>query len=132
MLKSAGLETEIVLIDSEDLLDYPKEIIPGYCKAIDISYNPKMLEWGDKGEGCDSFKKWDGWHDDAVNSTGFRERLNKSSHGPYGTQVLKQVEQGDVDGWKKTFGDEAAEVIKGTVEDNMQMYATLKSRVTHF
>ena len=131
MLKSTGLETEIVLIDSDDLLDFPNEIIPGYCKAIGIPYNPKMLEWGDKGEGCEAFKKWDGFHDDALKSTGFKERLNKSSSGPYGTQV-KHMEQEDVDGWKETFGDEAAEVIKDTVESNMQTYASLKNLVTRF
>ncbi|XP_071498662.1 uncharacterized protein [Diadema antillarum] len=35
-----------VIIDADELLAEPERIMPMYCRAVGLQYDPKMLEWG--------------------------------------------------------------------------------------
>ena len=73
---------EICVIDADDLLDNPSGIIEAYCKSVAIDYDPEMLRWDtpeDHQQALDTFEKWKGFHEDAINSTQLRARLHVSS-----------------------------------------------------
>ena len=64
------------LIDASDLLTEPTTIMRMYCESgIHDRFEPGMLEW--KAERVQGFDKWDGWHDEAQQSTGFN-RIQKA------------------------------------------------------
>ena len=70
----------ITVMDADDLLDHPEEMIQAYCKAVGIDYHPRMLQWGDEENqqyAHDAFGKWHGFHEDVLQSS----RLVPRSHG---------------------------------------------------
>lgn len=72
---------DICVIDADDLLDYPQEMIQAYCKTVGIEYTPDMLHWEDdenQQRARDAFEKWRGFHDDAIESTELRARTHVS------------------------------------------------------
>jgi len=72
---------DICVVDADDLLDNPKEMIQIYCKTTGIEYTPDMLHWEDE-ENQEraklAFEKWRGWHEDAFDSTELRARAHVS------------------------------------------------------
>lgn len=72
-------QIEICIIDADDLLDNPYGVIEAYCKSVGLEYSPKMLKW-DHSEtqkyAKDTFERWKGFHEDALNSTELRPRTN--------------------------------------------------------
>ena len=71
----------ICLIDADDLLDNPSGIIEAYCKCVGISYSPEMLKWNtdkDHDSAKQAFEKWNGFHEDAIHSTGLKARTSVS------------------------------------------------------
>jgi hypothetical protein len=78
-LNGAGDDVEICVIDADDLLDNPYGIVQAYCKSVGMKYDPEMLKWGDEEAQTyarDSFEKWKGWHEDALESTELRPRTH--------------------------------------------------------
>lgn len=72
---------EICVIDADDLLDNPSDIIEAYCKSVGIDYHPDMLKWGtpeDHQKALAAFEKWPGFHEDVLSSTELRVRLHVS------------------------------------------------------
>ena len=70
-------EVSITVVDADDLLDAPEEIISAYCKEVGIEYKSDMLTWDseeDHQRAKDAFEKWKGFHDDAINSTSLKPR----------------------------------------------------------
>lgn len=76
--RSAGSERcSITVIDADDLLNNPEAILKTYCKEVGIDYSPAMLQWGDADNqeyASEAFKKWYGFHHDAIDSTCLRPR----------------------------------------------------------
>ena len=73
---------EICVVDADDLLDNPKGIIEAYCGSVGIQYDEKMLNWDseeDRQQAKDAFEKWQGFHDDAMNSTDLKPRPHVSN-----------------------------------------------------
>jgi len=64
-------EDPIVLLDSSDLIAKPEGALRAFCSAVDIPFDEKMLSWENRR--VESFDKWKGFHDQAQNSTGFKE-----------------------------------------------------------
>jgi len=67
---------EVVVIDSNILLNDPEKILSNWCHKIGIKYDSKMLTW-EKGE-----HRYDGiwgkhWYNNVVKSTGFNKPYNK-------------------------------------------------------
>lgn len=72
---SAGVD--ICVVDADDLLDSPAEIIEAYCKTVGLDYHPEMLKWGDEksqARAKEAFEKWTGFHEDAIDSKELRAR----------------------------------------------------------
>lgn len=65
----------VCVIDADDLLDHPKEIIERFCEMTGVEFDEKMLEWGAH-EGCENFDKWKGFHEDAIGSSGLKPRTS--------------------------------------------------------
>ena len=69
---------EICVIDADDLLDNPAGIVEAYCNSVGLDYNPDMLKWDtaeDHAQAVKAFEKWRGFHEDAINSTELRPRI---------------------------------------------------------
>ena len=72
---------DVCVVDADDLLDNPSGIIEAYCKSVGLQYDSKMLDWStkeDHQQAKDAFEKWKGFHDDALDSSGLKPRLNVS------------------------------------------------------
>lgn len=77
-------EVSITVVDADDLLDNPEGIIKAYCKEVGLEYDPGMLEWDteiDHKQAKDAFEKWNGFHNDAIESTSLKPRTHVS--GPF-------------------------------------------------
>lgn len=71
---------DILVIDADDLLDAPAEIIRTFCAAVGIDYSDDMLTWDDESQAHAqaAFEKWNGFHEDAIHSTDLKPRQNVS------------------------------------------------------
>jgi len=66
------LKEDPVIVDADDLISNPRGVLVEYCKAVGIEFVEEMVSWKEQGE-IKEWKKWDGWHTDAQNTTGFVE-----------------------------------------------------------
>jgi hypothetical protein len=71
---------KVTVIDADDLLDKPAEVVRAFCEDVGIDYHDGMLKWEDE-EGqrlaVAAFEKWNGFHDDAIGSTELRARVQQ-------------------------------------------------------
>lgn len=75
-------QVEICVLDADDLLDNPSGIIEAYCRSVGIDYHLDMLKWESEDDhhyAIEAFAKWKGFHEDAINSTELKARLQVSS-----------------------------------------------------
>jgi len=111
---------EICVIDADDLLDDPEGVLRQYCESIGLDFREQMLEW-DSEEAHEfaksQFEKWDGFHDDAIGSKDLKPRQHKKT--PKSDDELYAE-------WVEKYGQEAADMIKQTVADNVETYEYLK------
>lgn len=73
-----NLESSPVILDADDLLEYPDETMRVYCEAIGIEYEVGMTTWQPG-----PVPGWDrevcaGWHDSVMNSSGIVKRCRKT------------------------------------------------------
>lgn len=140
----------ITLIDADDLLDNPNGIIEGYCKEVGLDYSDSMLRWDSEEErerAKVQFEKWSGFHEDAIESSSLRPRDPAKVRLPFIylsvcligrtlemekltklTFKKKRPKSKDVENaeWAEKFGEEAAKVIRQTVDANVADYEYLK------
>ncbi|GAP89686.1 putative P-loop containing nucleoside triphosphate hydrolase [Rosellinia necatrix] len=116
----------ITVLDADELLDRPKEAIRAFCEQTDIPFSPNMLEWDDEENQkyvADAFAKWNGWHDDAINSKGLTAR----------THPKKPItEESENEEWRQKYGEEGQKIIRACVEENTPHYDYLKSFALQF
>jgi hypothetical protein len=138
-------EVSITVIEADDLLDDPEGIVSAYCKEVGIKYDPQMLNWDteeDHQRAKDAFEKWNGFHNDAINSTSLKPR--DSAHvspsgvlsfekglgswliSPYKKKKSKTVESEDRE-WREKYGEEGTRIIRECVNTNIADYEYLKS-----
>ena len=68
---------DICVVDADDLLDSPSDVIKTVCKSSGLEYDPSMLSWNtdaDRAQAETAFAKWRGFHEDAIGSTGLKPR----------------------------------------------------------
>ncbi|KAK6352959.1 hypothetical protein TWF696_004950 [Orbilia brochopaga] len=106
---------EVCVIDADDLLDHPKEVIQTFCEMVGLEFDEGMLEWS-ANKGCESFDKWKGFHEDAIGSSGLRPRTVK--------KVRDAADERRE--WVQKYGEEAAAMIEKTAEENMADYEYLR------
>ncbi|KAK5087304.1 hypothetical protein LTR70_007247 [Exophiala xenobiotica] len=110
----------ICVIDADDLLDNPAEIIEAYCLTVGLDYSPEMLHWEDdenQQRAKEAFEKWNGFHNDAMDSTELRARTHKKA---------KKTEDEFDREWTQKYGLKGANIIRKSVDDNMATYLYLK------
>lgn len=88
---SSSSQIEICVIDADDLLDNPSGIIEAHCGSVGIDYHPDMLKWDSpesRPHAREAFAKWEGFHEDAINSTELRVRPHVSfSNTPFSSSL---------------------------------------------
>jgi hypothetical protein len=130
---------KITVVDADDLLDKPAEVIRAFCEDVGIDYHDGMLEWGDE-EGqkmaVDAFEKWNGFHDDAISSTALRPRTHakvSSISLPFSsvhvTDVRQKIptEEEEDEEWLQKYGEEGQRAIRASVNECLDDYLYLKS-----
>lgn len=74
-------KANICIIDADDLLDHPAEIVEAFCNSVGIPYSDSLLTWDtekDQQIAESAFEKWKGWHEDAINSSSLKARTHVS------------------------------------------------------
>ncbi|MCJ1378316.1 hypothetical protein MMC17_001413 [Xylographa soralifera] len=78
-------KAQICVIDADDLLDRPNEIIETFCESVGMKYDPSMLVWDseeDLRHARQDFAKWNGFHEDALASSSLKPRQHVSPPNP--------------------------------------------------
>ena len=68
---------QICVIDADDLLDKPAEVVQVFCESVGIRFDPNMLNWDSEEEeqyAAKAFEKWKGFHEDVIHSQGLKPR----------------------------------------------------------
>lgn len=71
----------ICVVDADDLLDRPADIIETFCKSVGMEYTPDMLNWDNEEDhqyAKNAFEKWKGFHEDAIHSSELKPREHVS------------------------------------------------------
>jgi hypothetical protein len=74
-------EVEICVLDADDMLNDPEGYLRQYCDSVGISFDQQMLQWDSEEShqfAKEQFEKWNGFHDDAINSTDLKPRVHVS------------------------------------------------------
>ncbi|RWA10381.1 hypothetical protein EKO27_g4718 [Xylaria grammica] len=119
-------EVSITVLDADDLLDKPEEAIRAFCAHTGIPFSPDMLNWDDEGNQkhvAEAFAKWNGWHNDAINSKGLTARTHPKK------PVTKESENEE---WRRKYGEEGQKIIRACVDENTPHYEYLKSFALEF
>ena len=72
---------EICVLDADDLLDDPESVLRKYCGSIGLDFTNEMLNWDNEDDhkfAREAFEKWNGFHDDAINSRDLKPRVHVS------------------------------------------------------
>ena len=132
---------DICVVDADDLLDNPNGIIETFCKSVGVEYDPKMLDWNSEEDhqlAKHAFKKWPGFHDDAIKSSALKPRLHVSLYPAVPVCMScradiccckkKKVKTShdEDDEWVEKFGEKGAKAIRDTVDANVRDYEYLK------
>ncbi|KAI1191308.1 P-loop containing nucleoside triphosphate hydrolase protein [Nemania serpens] len=124
--KTGEGEIPITVLDADDLLDKPEEAIRAFCEHTNIPFSPTMLQWDneeDQKRVTEAFAKWNGWHNDAINSKGLTAR----------THPKKPVtEESENEEWRQKYGEEGQKLIRACVDENIPHYEYLKSFALKF
>ena len=71
-----NISSDIIVINSEILLNNPENYLKALCKKLNIKFSKKMLNW--EPNKTDYFGIWyKHWYKDIINSTGFKKNINK-------------------------------------------------------
>lgn len=118
-------DTAPIIIDADDLLSHPESILRSFCTRLDLPYSSSMLSWPtseDHVHAVSLFKKYAGYHEDALKSTGLRR---KAVDGEDYRREAKTREEEDEE-WKENYGSEAAWTIREAVNQCQEDYEYLK------
>jgi Sulfotransferase domain len=67
-------DQEPIVIDAYELSENPEDVVSAYCEKLGIPHRSEALSW--KPREVPEWEMWEGWHDDAQQSTG----IEKISH----------------------------------------------------
>ncbi|GAO14070.1 hypothetical protein UVI_02038380 [Ustilaginoidea virens] len=117
-------ESQLTVVDADDLLDKPEPMIKKFCQRTGIDFHPSMLKWddGDQAHAEKLFAKWNGFHNDVL---GTRE-LKGRTHA----QMTPNVEA-ENRAWEETYGKDAQMKIRQCVDENTPLYEYMRQyRIT--
>ena len=105
------LDSSPVIVDADDLLNSPEEMMKKYCEATGLVYEESMTSW-EPGAVIPEWQIWEGWHDAVLNSTGL---------------VQKKLGQAKPMKLEKKASFEKEEVV-GSVNDSLKCYDILHEK----
>ena len=114
-----------ILIDADDLLAHPEPILRSVCARLDFPYSSSMLSWStseDHAHAESLFKKYAGYHEDALSSTGLRPKT--ADRQATGRDAKTRVEEDQE--WTERYGSEAASQIRSAVDLCQEDYEYLR------
>jgi hypothetical protein len=77
------------IVDAEDLIENPFEVVKGYCEITGIPFMPEALTWEAELKG--EWKTWEPWHIDAGKSTGFIKDMEPFDFTVHDVPRLKEM-----------------------------------------
>ena len=77
---------EVVVVDAMSFSENPGGILAAYCEHLDVPFDPGSLSW--ESREVEEWEMWDGWHDEAQQSTGIKRAERKD---PTLSRDLQQV-----------------------------------------
>ena len=88
-----SIKGKYMVVDADiDLMSNPEETLKQVCAFASIPFNRNMLSW--EAKELDSWKKFRGWHTDAINSTCFKQPSRSASFEmEYPKEVLDAIEE---------------------------------------
>lgn len=116
------------IIDADNLLADPEGALRTYCAYVGLPFHTGMLHWDGRGErdrASRAFRKFYGFHEAAIESTGFCRGL-AAGELAHRTPSGAVVTEGSLASWTREFGSEAATVLSEAVEANMRDYLYLR------
>ena len=133
---------QICVIDADDLLDKPADMMQAFCDSVGFTFSPDMLKWDspeDEDYAAKAFEKWKGFHEDVIHSRDLKPRGHVSTPFRNSAQnvplrriltVLQQHRSKSVDesylDWTEKYGKEGANIIRKAVDENIEHYEYLK------
>ena len=108
------LDDAPILIDADDLLGHPEEVLRSICNRLNLPYSASMLTWDTPEDYVlaeSAFKKYAGYHQDALNSTGLNPRTLDQEHH---TREANTTDEQDQE-WTHRYGGDAARMIREAV-----------------
>ena len=97
-----------VIVDADDLLEYPEEMMKKYCEETGLVYKENMTSWQPR-EAIPEWNIWNGWHDAVLKSTGLLQK-RKSQDRPLKLEKKASFEK---------------EEVVGSVNDSLKCYEVL-------
>ena len=81
-----------IVIDADDLLESPEEMMKKYCEGTGLVYQENMTTWEPgsvpEWDSC----QFDGWHDDVIRSTGLGKKVKKKKEDiPFTPSVEREI-----------------------------------------
>lgn len=114
---SSNIDERPILIDAEDLLANPEIILRYICSRTGLEYSESMLSWDsaeDHAQANALFEKFEGYHEDALHSTGIRPQTAEQLESEK-RKAAKTREEEDEE-WRAKYGGEAAQTIRDAVD----------------
>ena len=99
------LNEPVLVIDADDLIAKPKDILQKYCQFVGLEYTEKMLDWSsDKGKGD---APWDwapiSWVRDVKETTGFRSSDKKQDEGIEYPSIVQETIDANMQWYDKLY-----------------------------
>ena len=69
----------LTVVDADDLLDHPEEVIRQFCERTGIDFKKSMLVWDDDDQqhAEEQFSKWNGFHSDVLGTRELKARTHR-------------------------------------------------------
>jgi Sulfotransferase domain len=77
---------DVVVVDAMSFSENPGGILAAYCEHLGVPFDPGSLSW--ESREVEEWEMWDGWHDEAQQSTGIKRAERKD---PTLSRDLQQV-----------------------------------------
>lgn len=115
---------DVCVINSEDLVEHPEQIVSAYCERHDIPFHASTLSWDNENAQHKAAQAIDRW--------GFSNPFHEAVLGSKGLQRTKklQSEEQMYRNWVSEFGKPTADEIKAAADSQMADYLYLQQFVS--
>lgn len=86
-LVTEDLGQEAIVVDADDLLQHPEDVLRQYCNKVGIEFEEKMLNWDETPHDMQVFADWMPWFEGVLTSKSFKPSATK----PKSPQVMPDL-----------------------------------------